>query len=246
MQSMRDCVVCGTKNAVTTKTGRATCPACQRARKLERKRAYSKSDKVREQNRRYRQSDKYREVKRRYVQSEKGKATARAREEREDVREKRRQFSRSPQGRRNKAKYESTEKGRATRSKAMARYRNSEHGKQRQAEYDRRVASLPHRIAVMKRANEKYAKSEKMKAKKRRDYARRKGAIVPHRPVTANDWLEIQARHNHRCAYCGKQTILTMDHVIPVSKGGKHVKENIVPACLSCNARKNNKLIRLC
>jgi len=213
---------------------------------LERKREYNKSEKVREQNRRYRQSDKYRAVKRRYTQSEKGKATARAREEREDVREKRRQFSRSLRGRRNKAKYEATEKGRATRAKAIAKYRNSEHGKRRHAEYDRRIANLPHRIAVKKRANEKYAKSEKMKAKKRRDYARRRGAIVPHRPLTANDWIEIQERNNHRCYYCGARTTLTMDHVIPVSKGGLHVKENVVPACRTCNSKKNNKITMLC
>lgn len=33
------------------------------------------------------------------------------------------------------------------------------------------------------------------------------------------------------------------EHVIPVSRGGKHVCENIVAACGSCNSSKNDKLI---
>ena len=41
------------------------------------------------------------------------------------------------------------------------------------------------------------------------------------------------AQHKNRCYYCGKRRKLTLDHVIPLSKGGLHVKENIVPACQS-------------
>jgi len=55
-------------------------------------------------------------------------------------------------------------------------------------------------------------------------------------------WLEILDRFNHRCAYCSRLDVkLTMDHVIPVSRGGKHEAENVVPACRSCNSRKNNR-----
>ena len=35
----------------------------------------------------------------------------------------------------------------------------------------------------------------------------------------------------------------TRDHIIPISKGGNNVKENIVPAYRSCNSKKHNKLI---
>ncbi|MCK4464389.1 MAG: HNH endonuclease [Bacteroidales bacterium] len=34
----------------------------------------------------------------------------------------------------------------------------------------------------------------------------------------------------------------TKDHVIPISKGGDNTKENIVPACQSCNSKKFNKI----
>jgi hypothetical protein len=44
------------------------------------------------------------------------------------------------------------------------------------------------------------------------------------------------------CAYCGKWgEKLTLDHVVPKSKGGPHfAKFNLVPACLACNAKKSN------
>lgn len=43
------------------------------------------------------------------------------------------------------------------------------------------------------------------------------------------------------CYYCGKEVGragLTMDHVVPVSRGGKSKKGNIVPACKDCNSKK--------
>jgi 5-methylcytosine-specific restriction endonuclease McrA len=43
------------------------------------------------------------------------------------------------------------------------------------------------------------------------------------------------------CAYCGKPTPpreLTLDHVVPVARGGRTVKGNVVPACKECNNRK--------
>jgi 5-methylcytosine-specific restriction endonuclease McrA len=40
------------------------------------------------------------------------------------------------------------------------------------------------------------------------------------------------------CQYCGRETMLTIDHVIPRFQGGKHTWENVVAACVSCNRRK--------
>lgn len=43
------------------------------------------------------------------------------------------------------------------------------------------------------------------------------------------------------CYYCGRKvnpSELTMDHVIPLSKGGRSVRENLVPACKECNNKK--------
>lgn len=46
-----------------------------------------------------------------------------------------------------------------------------------------------------------------------------------------------------RCHYCHEFKPLTMDHVIPVSKGGPHTASNIVPACQPCNSRKGARLL---
>ena len=50
-------------------------------------------------------------------------------------------------------------------------------------------------------------------------------------------------RDENRCQYCAKQFYeedLTLDHVIPRSKGGKSTWENIVAACKACNQKKGN------
>jgi len=50
-------------------------------------------------------------------------------------------------------------------------------------------------------------------------------------------------RDEFECAYCGiKSKSLTVDHIIPLSKGGKSNFENCVAACKNCNAKKGNKL----
>ena len=57
--------------------------------------------------------------------------------------------------------------------------------------------------------------------------------------LTLAQWHEILDTYQHRCAYCGvKSDHLTLDHVIPVSRGGKHSKDNVVPACRHCNCSK--------
>ncbi|MDL2274681.1 HNH endonuclease [Desulfosarcina sp. OttesenSCG-928-G10] len=48
-----------------------------------------------------------------------------------------------------------------------------------------------------------------------------------------------------RCYYCGQETPaseLTMDHIIPLSRGGKTTKGNVAPACKTCNTQKKQLL----
>jgi 5-methylcytosine-specific restriction endonuclease McrA len=55
----------------------------------------------------------------------------------------------------------------------------------------------------------------------------------------------VLARDSWTCQYCGQHKPgLTVDHVIPRSRGGESVWENIVAACASCNRRKGNRLPR--
>lgn len=51
--------------------------------------------------------------------------------------------------------------------------------------------------------------------------------------------IEVLRRDQFTCQYCGKETReLTLDHVIPRHKGGRHIWENVVSACIRCNGRK--------
>jgi 5-methylcytosine-specific restriction endonuclease McrA len=53
----------------------------------------------------------------------------------------------------------------------------------------------------------------------------------------------VLARDSWTCQYCGAgKPGLTVDHVIPRSRGGQSVWENIVAACAACNRRKGNRL----
>ena len=52
------------------------------------------------------------------------------------------------------------------------------------------------------------------------------------------------ARDDWTCQYCGSRSNLTVDHVVPRSKGGPSSWENIVASCAPCNRRKGNALPR--
>ncbi|MGA7613823.1 MAG: HNH endonuclease [Thermoanaerobaculia bacterium] len=59
----------------------------------------------------------------------------------------------------------------------------------------------------------------------------------------------IYLRDGNRCQYCGKRfssSELSLDHVVPISRGGKSTWDNVVCACLPCNVRKGNKLPSEC
>lgn len=67
--------------------------------------------------------------------------------------------------------------------------------------------------------------------------ARKNGAEVNN--LTPAQWEEIQVAYDYRCVYCGrKMKRLTQDHITPLSKGGNHTVQNVVPACYACNYKK--------
>lgn len=52
-------------------------------------------------------------------------------------------------------------------------------------------------------------------------------------------WKEsIKSRWNHKCAYCGSEHELTLDHIVPRSHGGSNHINNVLCACKSCNGNK--------
>ena len=62
--------------------------------------------------------------------------------------------------------------------------------------------------------------------------------------LKSSSWWK-NKRSSGICHYCKQKfpvAELTMDHLVPLIRGGKSVKENIVPACKKCNSEKKYKL----
>ena len=62
--------------------------------------------------------------------------------------------------------------------------------------------------------------------------------------ITAGEWIDLCNHYDNKCLCCGKKGLkLTLDHVIPTSKGGTNTIDNAQPLCGSCNSRKGTKHI---
>jgi 5-methylcytosine-specific restriction endonuclease McrA len=61
------------------------------------------------------------------------------------------------------------------------------------------------------------------------------------------DWKDVMVHFAGSCAFCGARegrasaTKMDRDHLIAISKGGKTVRANIIPACRKCNRGRGNK-----
>ena len=64
------------------------------------------------------------------------------------------------------------------------------------------------------------------------------------RELRASQWWKRRCAKGE-CYYCRRPTPpneLTMDHIVPIARGGKSTKGNIVPACKDCNTQKKQLL----
>jgi 5-methylcytosine-specific restriction endonuclease McrA len=57
--------------------------------------------------------------------------------------------------------------------------------------------------------------------------------------MTAETKYNVKVRDGNRCLRCGTAKNLTIDHVIPLCKGGSSNQANLQTLCFSCNQRKN-------
>lgn len=138
------------------------------------------------------------------------------------------------------------------------RYReeNREKVRLRQREYMRErmreKRKDPAFIEQQKVWNQRYQQSEKgrdnNRSGKRRYMARR--AQVPTEMFRNN---EIHERDGYRCHICGRKTrpdykpshplYPHLDHIIPISKGGSHTRDNVACCCHECNIKKGNRAV---
>lgn len=62
---------------------------------------------------------------------------------------------------------------------------------------------------------------------------------LPYRKINLSK-PNVYKRDQYRCVYCGSEKDLTLDHVLPKSRGGVNSWDNLVTCCRKCNARKDN------
>ena len=79
--------------------------------------------------------------------------------------------------------------------------------------------------------DEEYRAAEIIRCHKRRE-------LTTEASMAPLEWLSIVEQFSSACAYCGSEHNLTMDHIVPVSKGGRTTPDNVIPACSSCNSSK--------
>ena len=60
---------------------------------------------------------------------------------------------------------------------------------------------------------------------------------------TPREWVIKKLEYGNTCAVCGKSGKLTIDHIIPLSKGGTNDIDNIQPLCPTCNYTKSDMLM---
>lgn len=100
----------------------------------------------------------------------------------------------------------------------------------------RRVANLDH---FRERDRKRYSEHRlKRIVQQRNTQARRAGAPGE---ITPDQWRRLLRAYKFRCFYCGAKLLpanRTLDHKLPISRGGSNTIDNVVPACRPCNNRK--------
>jgi len=91
-----------------------------------------------------------------------------------------------------------------------------------------------------------YSENEHNRSYRRIVYQRRRARLkhLPH-TLTQQEWEDCLQYFNYQCAYCGATGAMTHEHVTPVTLGGGYTKDNIIPACHSCNSSKCDTVLEV-
>jgi tetratricopeptide (TPR) repeat protein len=197
-----------------------------------------------------RKTDAYKERVTRWRKSERGRELLRLHRQKAAIKAYNKAYFKSDQGKASVAKYLQSDKY----AERIKMWRKSESGQASTKAASARMAKTEkykERVRIYMQSQEykdtlrRYLESDKGKACSSRYVNKRRSRIEILSTLTAQEWADIKHQYKQKCIYCGEEKQLTMDHVIPISKGGHHVKENIVPACRSCNCRKGDKPVLL-
>lgn len=132
--------------------------------------------------------------------------------------------------RRTVKKYKQSPNGR----EAMRRWHNNP----KRVSVEKKYRSKPRtRKLQVKRITEYYKRNPEVKKRNDRAYSyRRRGYNAGY-----IDWDKVRELDDV-CVWCGATDNLTLDHIVPLSKGGDNRIDNLQILCRSCNAKKGNRL----
>lgn len=111
------------------------------------------------------------------------------------------------------------------------------HRAKREAENRAWRAANPERVRLnLKRWNEENRERANLLSRLKKQRRRAAGVL------TRADWDQVLGTYGHSCLACGAPEV-TIDHVIPVSRGGRNEAANVQPLCSYCNTSKGTKTI---
>lgn len=74
---------------------------------------------------------------------------------------------------------------------------------------------------------------------------KRRAKIGKFADLTKHEWFNLMVQYEWRCFYCSRvltDKTRTVDHIIPISRGGRHHMANLIPCCRDCNRKKNARI----
>lgn len=106
----------------------------------------------------------------------------------------------------------------------------------------RRLVSEPYRKATLGEICDRLERIEALL----REY---NSNVTPRRQNRNPARRAVLEKYGYTCQYCGcslNEKTITFDHVLPHALGGKDTKDNLVPACRSCQSKKKDKTLAEC
>lgn len=94
----------------------------------------------------------------------------------------------------------------------------------------------------VKEYQKEYRASENGRQRRRVSNSRRRAVKVTTASPTIDAYIHfLHSKTDSKCPYCPSIDNLSIDHILPLSKGGTHTEDNVELVCLPCNIRKGTK-----